>query len=71
MGHDPNTKVRYESVQEIANRIRTVSQKIVKDLEQMDTALKVVTDTWEGVGSALLVYGYEDAVFTIETIQQT
>ena len=48
MGHDPNTKVRYESVQEIANRIRTVSQKIVKDLEQMDTALKVVTDTWEG-----------------------
>ncbi|MFD0372895.1 MULTISPECIES: WXG100 family type VII secretion target [unclassified Streptomyces] len=42
------TKVRYESVQEMANRIRTVSQNIVKDLAEMDTALKVVTDTWDG-----------------------
>ncbi|MFE7426353.1 WXG100 family type VII secretion target [Streptomyces sp. NPDC014735] len=48
MGHDPNTKVRYESVQEIANRVRAVSQKIVKDLEEMDAALRVVTDTWDG-----------------------
>ncbi|MFE3907173.1 WXG100 family type VII secretion target [Streptomyces sp. NPDC059153] len=48
MGQDPNTKVKYESVQEIANRIRTVSQKIVNDLAEMDTALKVVTDTWDG-----------------------
>ncbi|MFE7041377.1 WXG100 family type VII secretion target [Streptomyces atratus] len=48
MGHDPNTKVKYESVQEIANRIRSVSQKIVNDLTEMDTALKVVTDTWDG-----------------------
>ncbi|AXE80569.1 WXG100 family type VII secretion target [Streptomyces atratus] len=48
MGHDPNTKVKYESVQEIANRIRTVSQKIVNDLTEMDSALKVVTDTWDG-----------------------
>ncbi|MGW4163539.1 WXG100 family type VII secretion target [Streptomyces sp. NPDC004788] len=42
------TKVRYESVQEMANRIRTVSQHIIKDLEEMDTALRVVTDTWDG-----------------------
>ncbi|WMX44765.1 WXG100 family type VII secretion target [Streptomyces roseicoloratus] len=42
------TKVRYESVQEMANRIRAVSQNIVKDLAEMDTALKVVTDTWDG-----------------------
>ncbi|WP_327370189.1 WXG100 family type VII secretion target [Streptomyces sp. NBC_01217] len=48
MGHDPNTKVRYESVQEMANRIRKVSQNIVNDLTEMDTALKVVTDTWDG-----------------------
>ncbi|MFI5774036.1 WXG100 family type VII secretion target [Streptomyces sp. NPDC051658] len=49
MGHDPNTKVKYETVQEMANRIRTVSKNIVKDLEEMDAALKVVTDTWDGV----------------------
>lgn len=48
MGHDPNTKVKYESVQEIANRIRVVSQNIVKDLEEMGSALRVVTDTWDG-----------------------
>ncbi|MGW4231033.1 WXG100 family type VII secretion target [Streptomyces sp. NPDC004980] len=47
-GADPNTKVRYESVQEIANRIRVVSRNIIKDLEEMDAALKVVTDTWDG-----------------------
>ncbi|MCX5417008.1 WXG100 family type VII secretion target [Streptomyces argenteolus] len=47
-GADPNTKVRYESVQEMANRIRTVSRNIIKDLEEMDAALKVVTDTWDG-----------------------
>ncbi|MFD7431460.1 WXG100 family type VII secretion target [Streptomyces sp. NPDC059818] len=48
MGHDPHTKVRYESVQEMANRIRAVSRNICHDLEEMDTALKVVTDTWDG-----------------------
>ncbi|MEV6164353.1 WXG100 family type VII secretion target [Streptomyces sp. NPDC052052] len=48
MGQDPNTKVRYASVQEMANRIRTVSRNICKDLEEMDAALKVVTDTWDG-----------------------
>ncbi|MGW7362992.1 WXG100 family type VII secretion target [Streptomyces sp. NPDC054841] len=42
------TKVRYDSVQEIANRIRVVSQNIIKDLEEMDNALKVVTGTWDG-----------------------
>ncbi|GAA2966571.1 MULTISPECIES: WXG100 family type VII secretion target [Streptomycetaceae] len=47
-GADPNTKVRYESVQEMANRIRVVSRNIIKDLEEMDAALKVVTDTWDG-----------------------
>ncbi|MGW2089248.1 WXG100 family type VII secretion target [Streptomyces sp. NPDC001880] len=48
MGHDPNTKVKYETVQEMANRIRAVSRNIVKDLEEMDAAVKVVTDTWDG-----------------------
>ncbi|MEE1793874.1 WXG100 family type VII secretion target [Streptomyces sp. BE308] len=48
MAGDPNTKVRYESVQEMANRIRVVSRNIIKDLEEMDAALKVVTDTWDG-----------------------
>ncbi|MFE7710373.1 WXG100 family type VII secretion target [Streptomyces sp. NPDC057486] len=47
-GHDSNTKVRYESVQEMANRIRAVSKNIVKDLQEMNAALKVVTDTWDG-----------------------
>ncbi|MEU5718397.1 WXG100 family type VII secretion target [Streptomyces sp. NPDC020403] len=48
MAGDPNTKVKYESVQEMANRIRVVSRNIIKDLEEMDAALKVVTDTWDG-----------------------
>ncbi|MDQ1007964.1 WXG100 family type VII secretion target [Streptomyces sp. V4I23] len=47
-GADPNTRVRYESVQEMANRIRTVSRNIIKDLEEMDAALTVVTGTWDG-----------------------
>lgn len=49
MSVDANgTKVRYESVQEMANRIRAVSQQIVNDLTTMDTALRTVTDTWDG-----------------------
>ncbi|MEV4190639.1 WXG100 family type VII secretion target [Streptomyces toxytricini] len=48
-GNDGATRVRYESVQEMANRIRTISKKIVTDLQEMDQALKVVTDTWDGV----------------------
>ncbi|MFG3494515.1 WXG100 family type VII secretion target [Streptomyces sp. NPDC047928] len=47
-GDDIGTKVRYESVQEMANRIRAVSQNIVNDLMEMDAALKVVTGTWDG-----------------------
>ncbi|MEU8622735.1 WXG100 family type VII secretion target [Streptomyces sp. NPDC048623] len=42
------TRVRYESVQEMANRIRAVSNHIVQDLHNMETALKTVTDTWDG-----------------------
>ncbi|MCX5143315.1 MULTISPECIES: WXG100 family type VII secretion target [unclassified Streptomyces] len=52
MGHDPHTKVRYETVQEMANRIRAVSRNICQDLEEMDAALKVVTDTWDGEAHA-------------------
>ncbi|MDI9888748.1 MULTISPECIES: WXG100 family type VII secretion target [Streptomyces] len=48
MADDIGTKVRYESVQEMANRIRTVSKNIVNDLVEMDQALKVVTGTWDG-----------------------
>ena len=40
MAGDPNTKVRYESVQEMANRIRVVSRNIIKDLAEMDAAVK-------------------------------
>ena len=47
-GTDSTTRVRYESVQDMANRIRLVSRNIIKDLQEMDSALKVVTDTWEG-----------------------
>ncbi|MEV4949647.1 WXG100 family type VII secretion target [Streptomyces sp. NPDC053755] len=47
-GIDQNTKVKYESVQEMANRLRTVSKNIIKDLEEMNAALRVVTDTWDG-----------------------
>ncbi|MFG2334515.1 WXG100 family type VII secretion target [Streptomyces sp. NPDC048604] len=47
-GIDQNTLVRYGSVQEIANRIRAVSRNIVQDLEEMDTALRIVTGTWDG-----------------------
>lgn len=45
---DPNTRVRYESLQEMANRIRVVSRNIIKDLQEMDSALSVVTSTWDG-----------------------
>ncbi|MCL6292124.1 WXG100 family type VII secretion target [Streptomyces fimicarius] len=53
MAADPsNTKVRYDSVQEMANRIRQVSANIAKDLQEMDAALKVVTGTWDGEAHA-------------------
>ncbi|AEN12724.1 MULTISPECIES: WXG100 family type VII secretion target [unclassified Streptomyces] len=53
MSGDPsNTKVRYESVQEMANRLRAVSRQICADLDEMDSAIKVVTDTWDGVAHA-------------------
>ncbi|MCX4806118.1 MULTISPECIES: WXG100 family type VII secretion target [unclassified Streptomyces] len=48
MANDGHTRVRYETVQQMADRIRTVSKNILKDLEEMDSALKVVTDTWDG-----------------------
>ncbi|MGW6569628.1 WXG100 family type VII secretion target [Streptomyces sp. NPDC054975] len=51
-GIDQNTKVRYESVQEMANRLRVVSSNIIKDLEEMNAALRVVTDTWDGEAHA-------------------
>jgi WXG100 family type VII secretion target len=47
-GNDGQTRVRYENVQQMADRIRAVSKNILKDLEEMDQALKVVTDTWDG-----------------------
>ncbi|GAA2654357.1 MULTISPECIES: WXG100 family type VII secretion target [Streptomyces] len=46
--NDGHTKVRYESVQQMADRIRVVSGNIIQDLKEMETALKVVTDTWDG-----------------------
>ncbi|MFD9335683.1 WXG100 family type VII secretion target [Streptomyces sp. NPDC060028] len=54
-GADGHTKVRYESVQVMADRIRAISQKIVQDLLDMDRALKVVTDTWDGEAHAQYV----------------
>ncbi|MEV7546007.1 WXG100 family type VII secretion target [Streptomyces sp. NPDC089915] len=47
-GHDGHTRVRYDSVQQMADRIRVVSRNILKDLEEMESAVKVVTDTWDG-----------------------
>ncbi|MFF3018497.1 WXG100 family type VII secretion target [Streptomyces sp. NPDC057939] len=47
-GTDGYTRVRYDSVQQMADRIRTVSNNIVKDLAEMEQAVKVVTDTWDG-----------------------
>ncbi|MEV6951450.1 WXG100 family type VII secretion target [Streptomyces sp. NPDC051183] len=54
-GNDGHTKVQYESVQIMADRIRAISQKIVQDLTDMDRALKVVTDTWDGEAHAQYV----------------
>uniref|UniRef100_A0AAU2JY24 ESAT-6-like protein n=1 Tax=Streptomyces sp. NBC_00049 TaxID=2903617 RepID=A0AAU2JY24_9ACTN len=54
-GTDGHTRVQYESVQLMANRIRQVSKKIVDDLTAMDQALKVVTDTWDGEAHAAYV----------------
>ncbi|MCX5375501.1 WXG100 family type VII secretion target [Streptomyces sp. NBC_00091] len=45
---DGHTRVRYESVQQMADRIRVVSKNILKDLDEMEAAVKVVTDTWDG-----------------------
>ncbi|MFD3699583.1 WXG100 family type VII secretion target [Streptomyces sp. NPDC058646] len=50
--NDGHTKVQYESVQAMANRIRQVSKNIVEDLREMDQAVKVVTDTWDGEAHA-------------------
>ncbi|MFF4424457.1 WXG100 family type VII secretion target [Streptomyces sp. NPDC001549] len=48
MTADGHTKVKYETVQQMADRIRAVSSNIVLDLKEMESALKVVTDTWDG-----------------------
>ncbi|MER6215264.1 WXG100 family type VII secretion target [Streptomyces sp. NPDC048387] len=48
MPDDGHTRVRYESVQQMADRIRIVSRNILKDLDEMEAAVKVVTDTWDG-----------------------
>ncbi|WP_405978321.1 WXG100 family type VII secretion target [Streptomyces sp. NBC_00158] len=45
---DGHTRVRYENVQQMADRIRVVSRNILKDLQEMESAVKVVTDTWDG-----------------------
>ncbi|WP_328301112.1 WXG100 family type VII secretion target [Streptomyces sp. NBC_00435] len=50
--NDGHTKVRYESVQVMADRIRIVSDNIKKDLDDMGAALTVVTDTWDGEAHA-------------------
>ncbi|WP_330298879.1 WXG100 family type VII secretion target [Streptomyces sp. NBC_00503] len=50
--NDGHTKVRYESVQLMADRIRIVSDNIKKDLDDMSAALTVVTDTWDGEAHA-------------------
>ncbi|WP_328927954.1 WXG100 family type VII secretion target [Streptomyces sp. NBC_00190] len=47
-GNDGHTRVRYETVQQMADRIRIVSKNIITDLNEMEQALKVVTDTWDG-----------------------
>ncbi|MEU9301229.1 WXG100 family type VII secretion target [Streptomyces sp. NPDC048269] len=47
-GNDGHTRVRYETVQQMADRIRVVSKNIITDLNEMEQALKVVTDTWDG-----------------------
>jgi WXG100 family type VII secretion target len=47
-GNDGHTRVRYENVQQMADRIRIVSKNILKDLDEMEAAVKVVTDTWDG-----------------------
>ncbi|MEJ8642244.1 WXG100 family type VII secretion target [Streptomyces sp. MS1.HAVA.3] len=48
MSGNEGTRVRYETVQQMADRIRVVSGNILRDLDAMGTALKVVTDTWDG-----------------------
>ncbi|MFJ3728765.1 WXG100 family type VII secretion target [Streptomyces sp. NPDC090045] len=45
---DGHTKVRYDSVQQMANRLRQVSRHIIEDLDAMERAVTVVTDTWDG-----------------------
>ncbi|MGW7452917.1 WXG100 family type VII secretion target [Streptomyces sp. NPDC054787] len=45
---DGHTKVRYDNVQQMANRIRQVSKNIRDDLDAMEQAVKAVTDTWDG-----------------------
>lgn len=51
-GNDGHTRVRYETVQQMADRIRVVSKNILTDLTEMEQALKVVTDTWDGEAHA-------------------
>jgi WXG100 family type VII secretion target len=49
MAGDPSElRVRYENVQEMANTLRQVADRIKNDLTTMDAAIKTVTDTWEG-----------------------
>lgn len=48
MSDDLGTKVRYSSVALMAERLRFLAKDTVEDLNRMEQAIKVVTDTWDG-----------------------
>ncbi|CAL9547198.1 WXG100 family type VII secretion target [Streptomyces sp. enrichment culture] len=48
MSEDLGTKVRYSSVTAMAERLRFLAKDTMQDLDRMEHAIKVVTDTWDG-----------------------
>ncbi|MEU5438608.1 WXG100 family type VII secretion target [Streptomyces sp. NPDC020719] len=68
---NPDLKIRYESVQGIADSIRGISKRIMDDLARMEAAVKVVADTWDGEAHGAYLKVQKDYKADAHDIQQT
>ncbi|MFF1481816.1 WXG100 family type VII secretion target [Streptomyces sp. NPDC058301] len=67
----PDLKIRYESVQGIADSIRAISKRITDDLARMESAVNVVANTWDGEAHGQYLKVQKDYHADAHEIQQT
>ncbi|MFK8906448.1 WXG100 family type VII secretion target [Streptomyces sp. YS-3] len=67
----PDLKIRYESVQAIADSIRAISKRIMDDLGRMESAVNVVASTWDGEAHGQYLKVQKDYRRDAHDIQQT